>query len=60
MNLSRNNNVDYATSALLTELNCTCRKSKQGVVFTAAYVATWVEVSSTLTNNDFSCVYFLT
>jgi hypothetical protein len=60
LNLSRNNNVDYATSAFFTELNRTCRKSEQGVVLATAYVTTWVEVSSTLTDDDFTCVNFLT
>jgi hypothetical protein len=57
--LSRND-VDDSAATLNTELNCTCRKSEQSVVLAAANVDARVEVCSTLTNNDFTCVYNLT
>jgi hypothetical protein len=57
--LSRND-VDDSAAALDTEFNGACRKSEQSVVLAATNVYTRVEVSATLTNDDFTSVYNLT
>jgi hypothetical protein len=56
--LSRNDVYDSA-SAFGAELNSACRKSKQSVVLAATDVYAGVEVSSTLTHDDFTGVYNL-
>jgi hypothetical protein len=56
--LSRNDVYD-STSAFGAELNSACRKGKQSVVLAATNVNTRVEVSSTLTNDDFTGIYNL-
>jgi hypothetical protein len=54
------NDVDYAATTLGAKLYFACCKSKQCVVFATAYFCAWVKVGSTLTNNDFTGVDFLT
>jgi len=52
--------VDNATATLGTKGNYAGSKREQSVVFAFANVCAGVEVSSTLTNDDFTSVYDLT
>jgi hypothetical protein len=50
------NHVYDAASALGSELDCACCKSKQSVVLSTADVYAGVKVSATLTDDDLACV----
>jgi hypothetical protein len=54
------NDVDNATATLGAKGNNAGSKCEQSVVFALANVCAGVEVSSTLTNDDFTSVYNLT
>jgi hypothetical protein len=51
--------VYYSAATLGSEFNGTGSESKQSVILALTNVLSRVEVSSTLANNDFSCVNFL-
>jgi hypothetical protein len=47
------------SSSFGTELNCTGGQCEQSVIFSNPNILTRVEVSTTLTNQDLTCVYSL-
>jgi hypothetical protein len=54
--LEAREDVHNATTAVATEFNGACSECEECVIFAATNVVTWVEVSSTLTNDDFTSV----
>jgi hypothetical protein len=54
--LLRGDDVDNATTTTSAELHSACCQSEQGVVATAAYVGAWMEMSSTLTDQDLASI----